>query len=413
MITGLSELATPTGTPPLTGAGQGAVETIPDAAIAFRDGRIQAVGTTHELSSWTAEDTLDGTGCTLIPGLVDAHTHPVFAGERSHELTMKLQGASYSEILEAGGGILSTVEATRSADRAVLIDQTGGRLDRCLAAGTTTMEAKTGYALSVEGELALLEALVALDASHPMDLVNTVLGAHALPPGADRTEFLQQVCAELTPRAAKQGGARFCDAFVDEGAFTVEEGRGVLEAGREAGLGVRIHADELARTGAFELGLELEAASIDHVNQITSEDTATLATAVDDGWSGLVTLCPVTPFTSELPYAPARDLIEVGVPVALGSDLNPNAWSEGMWLTLSLAVHGMRMTPAEALVAATVNSAWSLGLEDRGRLEEGLIGDAVLLDVPSHKHIGYRLPSPPVRAVVKGGEVRPASTRTR
>lgn len=402
ILTGASQLATPVGTPPFSGEAQGAVRTLEDAAVAFRDGRIVALAPSDRLEGWTARERVRCQGCTIVPGFVDAHTHLVWAGDRAGELVMKLQGKSYQEILAAGGGIHSTVEATRQATQDEIVEAASARLDACLALGTTTLEAKTGYALTFEGEMGLLGALERLD-EHPVDLVHTVMGAHALPEGTDRQAFMDMVCEQLTPEAADQDLARFTDVFVDEGAFTVEEGRRVLEAGRKAGLGRRIHADELARTGAFEVGLELDALSIDHLNQATAEDIATMGQASRDGWPGVATLCPVTPFTSDLPYAPARDLIEAGVPVALGSDMNPNAWTEGMLFTLLLAVHGMRMTPSQALVAATANSAWSLGLDDRGRLEEGLVGDAVVLDMPSHTWLGYRFGADPVRHVIKDG----------
>lgn len=402
LVVGASELATPAGTPPLAGSEQGAVRVLEDGAVAVRGDRIAAVGTEDELADWSAPRTVDAAGGTLVPGFVDAHTHLAFAGDRAHELGQKLEGVPYEQILAQGGGIHSTVRATRSADVETLVDLAAQRLDACLALGTTTIEAKSGYALTVEGELELLEALDRVDERHAVDVVATLLGAHAVPEDVDREDHVERVAEELTPRAAEADLASFCDAFVDEGAFTLDEGRRVLEAGIDAGLGVRVHADELACTRATGLGLEMDAASIDHVNRLHEEDR--------DAWArrpqAVATLCPVTPFATEsVPYADARALIEAGVPVALGSDLNPNAYSEGMWFTLALAVHGMRMRPAEALVAATANSAASLGLEDRGRLEEGLRADLVVLDLPGHEHIGYRMGGCPVRAVVKDGEL--------
>lgn len=405
LIEGASELATATGPGPFAGTEQGAVETIERASVAIEEGRIHAVGPAGSLADLDAEQVLDASGGTVVPGFVDAHTHLVFGGDRADELVMKLEGASYEEILAEGGGIHSTVRATRGTGAGALADGARSRLDGCLAAGTTTLEAKSGYALTVEGELELLRVLASVDEQHPVDVVSTLLGAHAVPEGTDRSAFLDEVVGALTPQAADAGIASFCDAFVDEGAFTVEEGRRILEAGRQAGLGVRIHADELSCTRAGRLGLELDAASIDHVNRIDPADVqAWEARPVDQ--RPVATLCPVTPFTTEsIPYAPARELIEAGIPVGLGSDLNPNAYSEGMWFTLALAVHAMRMTPSEALVAATANSARSLGLDDRGRLEEGLLADLVVLDVPSHEHIGYRMGQAPVRAVVKEGKI--------
>lgn len=403
LVAGLDELATPIGEPPFVGEAMGDVRVIEDAAIAFRGETIAHVGTEAELSDLSADHRFDADGGTLVPGFVDAHTHLVWAGDRARELSMKLEGISYEEILAAGGGIHSTVQATRDASTAELAAASRRRLDRCLALGTTTMEAKSGYALTPEGELRLLQVLQELDEEHPVDIVPTLLGAHAIPKQTDREAYVEQMIDELTPRVAKQGLAEFCDAFVDEGAFTVEEGRRILEAGKASGLDVRVHADELARTGATRMGAGLNAQSLDHLNRVDEEDIATLAGAVEDGWSGLATLCPVTPFTSAIPYAPARDLIDAGVPVALGSDLNPNAWSEGMGFTISLAVHGMRMRPGEVLTAATANAAASVNRFDRGRLQAGLRGDAVLLDLPSYEHLGYRMGDGLVKTVVKNG----------
>jgi imidazolonepropionase len=401
LVTGASEVATPAGEDPLAGEDQRRLRVIEDGVVAVRDGRVAAVGPADELASWSAETVVDADGGTVVPGFVDAHTHPVFAGHRAHELARKLEGASYEAILEAGGGIHSTVRATRAASLDELVDLVLGRLDRALALGTTTLEAKTGYALTVEGELGLLEVLDRADREHAADVVATLLGAHAVPEEADRGAYVERVADELTARAAEAGVAAFCDAFVDEGAFTVDEGRRVLEAGAREGMGVRVHADELACTRATRLGLDLDAASIDHVNRVHEDDVAAWA---DRPAPPAATLCPVTPFTTQgVPYAEARELVDAGVPVALGSDLNPNAYSEGMWFTLALAVHGMRMAPAEALVAATANSAASLGLDDRGRIAKGLVGDLVVLDVPGHEHVGYRMGGDPVRAVVKDG----------
>jgi imidazolonepropionase len=404
LVTGLDEVATPTGPLPVQGEAMADLRVIEDAAVAFREGQIHRLGPADEVADAAARERFEVDGGTLVPGFVDAHTHLVWAGDRADELVMKLAGKSYEEILAAGGGIHSTVQATRAASPGQLVEQARARLDRCLGLGTTTMEAKGGYALTVEGELELLRVLDELDQAHPVDVVATVLGAHAIPEDVDRSRFVDEVAAELTPRAAKEGLAEFCDAFVDEGAFTVEEGRRVLEAGRAEGLDVRVHADELARTGAARVGLELEAASLDHLNRVTEADVDVLAEAAAVDWDGVATLCPVTPFTSDVPYPPARDLVDAGVPVALGSDLNPNAWSEGMWFTLALAVHELGLRPAEAVTAATANAAASLNRHDRGRLEEGLLGDAVLLDVPSHTHVGYRMGGEPVKAVFKRGQ---------
>ncbi|MDX1610817.1 MAG: imidazolonepropionase [Candidatus Thermoplasmatota archaeon] len=405
LLTDAHQAATPVGGPVLAGDRQGQVETIPEATLAIKEGRIQAVGSREEMADWTATKTVDCTGATMVPGFVDAHTHLVWAGDRADELVLKLEGHSYQEILAQGGGIHSTVKATRNAPVGLLKRGCVQRLDRCLAAGTTTLEAKTGYALTHAGEIELLEVLASLE-EHPIDVVATLLAAHAVPRGSDRVGFVEMIRERLTPEVAEKDLARFNDVFVDQGAFTVEEGRQILQSGLDHGLPARIHADELACTRAARLGLQVNARSIDHLNKVHPDDIDALARArLDGAWSGVATLCPVTPFTSDLPYAPARDLIEAGVPVALGSDMNPNAWTEGMLFTIYLAVHAMRMTPAEALVAATVNSAWSLGLEDRGRLAPGQRADIAVLDMPRYEYLGYRFTGDPVRQVIKGGRV--------
>jgi imidazolonepropionase len=402
LVTGVDEVATPVGEPPFAGDEMRDLRVIEDGAVAFSDGEIARVGTADALADLEADRVVDHEGGLLVPGLVDAHTHLVFGGDRADELSLKLSGQSYEEIHEEGGGIHSTVQATREASREQLETQARERLDACLELGTTTLEAKSGYALTVDGELEMLEVARALDEEHAVDVVSTLLGAHAVPEGEDRAKFVRRVCDELTPRVAEEGLAEFCDVFVDEGAFTVDEGRSVLEAGRARGLDVRIHADELACTRATRLGVQLGATSIDHLNKLHPEDLAAMS---GEAFEGVATLCPVTPFTSRIAYAPARKLVNEGVPVALGSDLNPNAWCEGMPFAIALAVHGMRMHPSEALTAATANAACSLNRLDRGRLEEGCVGDAVVLDVPSVEQLGYRMGGRPATTVVKDGIV--------
>ncbi len=386
---------------PRAGSAMAAVAALEEGAVAIREGTIVEVGSAEEVASVHDDlPRLDAGGGCVVPGFVDAHTHPVFAGDRSHELAWKLQGLSYREVAERGGGIGATVEATRDAPREELAAGLGERLDTMLLQGTTTVEAKSGYGLTLEDERKLLTVLGDVDAQHPVDLAVTLLAAHDVPPerAGNRGAYVEEVVAwtpELAPLAS------FVDVFTEEGWFTVEESRRILEAGRDAGLGVKVHADELARSGGSQLAAEVGATSADHLLQVTGGDVDALAAA------GVVAvLCPATALSLNVTFAPARMMLERGATVALGTDFNPNTWCPSMPLAMALACHGMRMTPSEALTAATVNAAASCGRQDEvGSLEEGKRGDLVVLDAPTLTHLAYRLGENIVRHVVKDGAV--------
>jgi len=407
VLYGASELVTPVGPAPLKGRKLGELKVIRDAAVVIRDSRIVAVGRTRQIRrTFSAEDELDVSGLTIVPGFVDAHTHLVFASEgfRPEELEMKAKGFTYMEILARGGGIMKTVRATRAASERRLAEECLRRLDLMLLHGTTTVEAKSGYGLTPEDELKCLRALKAADKEHPVDLAITFLGAHAVPPEYEGRpgDYVELVVSEMLPRVAEGHLASFCDVFCEKGVFTPEQARRVLEAGLEHGLKPKIHADEFSDTGGARLAAELGAASADHLLFASEEGLKAMAEA---GVVGV--LLPASPLTTMLGrFADARKMIKLGVPVALATDFNPNCPVESVQAVMALACYCMRMTQAEALAAATLNAAHAIGLSGEvGSIEPGKKADLAILDVPGHEHLGYRLGSNLVRHVVKAGEL--------
>jgi imidazolonepropionase len=335
---------------------------------------------------------------------VDAHTHLVFAGERAGEFALRNAGATYLEIAKAGGGIASTVRATRAASEDELVALARPRLRRLLEQGVTTAEAKSGYGLNLADELKLLRAIQRLGAEGPLSLVPTVLAAHALPPeyASDREGYLRLCCEEIVPEAAKAGLARFCDAFVEQGAFTPEEGRRVLEAGRAHGLLPRLHVDQLTAGGGAQLASSLGAATADHLEFVDEAGCQALSQA----GTAAVLVPTSTWFLRMNSYAPGRRLWDGGVDVALGTNVNPgSAMSESFALTLSLACLGNGLTPQEALWAATAGGARALRLEDRGQLVPGRRADLVLHACRTVEHLPYHAAVSHARVVVVDGRV--------
>jgi imidazolonepropionase len=385
---------------------------VEDGAVAVQGDRIALVGTTSEVLAEVGDGAtlIDACGKVVLPGFVDPHTHLVFAGDRASEFELRLQGASYMEILAAGGGIQSTVSVTRQASLDQIVDQSRERLDRMLAHGTTTAEAKTGYGLDTENELKMLEAIRLLDESHPVDLVPTFLGAHAVPEEyRERADdYVNLVVDEMLPaleRAGYFGQERhlFCDVFCEEGAFSVEQSRHILEQAKHLGMGLKIHTDEFKSLGGTTLAVELGATSADHLACTTEEEIELLANSDTIG-----VLLPGTPFgLAEDHYAPARKLIDAGVAVALATDLNPGTcYCESIPLIMALACRQMGMTPAEALVASTVNAAYAVGLgHEVGSLEAGKKADLLILDIPDYRHLAYRFGTNLVQTVIKAGRV--------
>jgi len=409
LIHNLGELATPLGSAPRRGAEQGRIERRRRVEVLCRAGRIAFVGDRDERErehgALPGAARLDGRGGTLVPGFVDPHTHLPWAGSREHEFAERLAGKSYQEIAAAGGGILSTVRATRAASEEELVERMLPRLDRMLALGTTTAEAKSGYGLTPRDELKQLRAIRRAGAEHPVDLVPTLLAAHEVPPEHrdHRERWLDQICAEIVPAVADEKLARFSDVFCEQGVFTPEESRRVLLAARERGMAPRLHADEFVDSGGAALAAELGALSADHLIAVSARGIAALAEA-----GVIATLLPGTSFfLMKHNYAPARRLVEAGVPLALATDCNPgSSHTESMPMVLVLAVFELGMTIEEALTAATLNAACSLGLgAEVGSIEVGKRADLVLLDAPNLLHLAYHYGINPVAAVVKNGRL--------
>jgi imidazolonepropionase len=407
LVTGIAEVATPLGRSAAAGVAQARVERTAGAEILCRDGVLAFVGPAAErerrFGALAGVPRLDAAGGTVIPGFVDAHTHLPWAGSREQEFLERLAGRSYQEIAAAGGGILSSVAATRAASRETLAAATRERLDWMLTCGTTTAEAKSGYGLSLAAEIKQLEALAAAAATHPVELVPTLLAAHEVPPEfRDRRErYVDLVCREIVPAVAAGRLARFCDVFCERGVFSVEESRRILAAGREHGLAPRLHADEFVDSGGAELAAEVGAFSADHLMAVSERGIEALAAS-----RAVAVLLPGTSFfLRSKVWAPARRLIAAGVPVALATDCNPgSSYSESMPTVVMLAVFQLGMSIEEALVAATLNGAASLGLAaEIGSLEEGKRADLVVLQAPNLLHLAYHYGVPLVRSVVKGG----------
>jgi imidazolonepropionase len=412
LIHNLAEVATPEGSVPLRGAEQRRVRRIAGAEVVCREGRIVFVGSPGErrrqLGELAGAERLDGRGGTLIPGFVDPHTHLPWAGSREEEFAARLAGKTYQEIAAAGGGILSTVAATRRASEEDLVANVLKRMDQMLAWGTTTAEAKSGYGLNQDDELKQLRAIRQASGRHPVDLVPTLLAAHEVPPeyrresGEDRRRWVDRICDEIVPATAEAGLARFCDVFCEEGVFSAEESRRVLEAGVRHGLAPRLHADEFVDSGGAALAADLGALSADHLMAVSPAGVEALA-----GSGVTAVLLPGTSFFLKHHYAPARRLVEAGVPVALATDCNPgSSFTESMPMVVVLAVFQLGLTLEESLTAATLNSACCLGLGGEiGSIETGKRADLVLLDAPNLLHLVYHYGINPVAAVVKGGRV--------
>ncbi len=396
---------------PRTGAALRDLGIIPDGAVAAYDGVIVAAGPTAEVLDEVAlaPDSLqlDASGRVVLPGFVDPHTHLIFAGSRADEFIARLQGASYQEIARSGGGILATMRATREASEDELVALGRLRLDRLLAHGTTTVEAKSGYGLSVDGELKCLRAIHRLNALHDVDVIPTFLGAHAVPPEFDVDAYVRVVVEEMLPAVVEEDLAEFCDVFCETGAFTPDQSRAVLLAGDEAGLDPKLHADELSDQGGARLAAEVGAISADHLLYASDEGLAAMA-----GSGTMAVLLPGTAMFLGLPYARARRMIDLGVAIALGSDFNPGTSpTYSMPMVVALGCLGMRLDPAEAIAAATINAAHALRVaEEVGSLEPGKAADLIVLDLPDYRELPMAFGTNPVWRVIKRGRI-PAGER--
>lgn len=383
-----------------------------DTCVAAVDGIIAAVGSRAEVEQalnergirWEEAEQIDATGKLVMPGLVDPHTHLVFGGSREYELELRMKGATYLQILQQGGGILSTTRMTREADENQLLEEAWKRLDTFLLHGVTTVEAKSGYGLTTEDELKQLRVARMLNRQHPVDVVSTFMGAHAVPPEykSNPDLYVDLIVEEMIPRVAEEGLAEFCDVFCEHGVFSVEQSERILEAGKRAGLIPKIHADEIEPMGGAELAARVGAISADHLLKASDEGIAAMAKA------GVVaTLLPGTAFFLMAPYARARQMIEAGVPVALSTDRNPGSSpTENLQLIMNLAVLNMKMTPAEVIVAATINAAHAINRADSvGSLEAGKQADILIMNVPSYRHLSYQYGVNHVDTVIKAGRV--------
>lgn len=412
LVTNASQLLTLEGGPQ-RGRRLGELGLVPEGALAIRDGRILAVGPSAEMQrKFKAERQLDAGGRVVMPGFVDPHTHLIWAGDRAHEFEQRLSGVPYLEILESGGGILSTVRATRRAPLEKLVESGRERLQRMLLMGTTTAEAKTGYGLDTETELRLLEAIVVLDEEGPWELAPTFLGAHAVPPEfeQDPDGYIEYVEVEMLPEVEGWWRQRcpgrelpFFDVFCERGAFDVEQSQALMRSADARGFPLKLHADEFESLGGTRMAVELGAVSVDHLVETPEDEIEALGNSVTVAVS-----LPCTPFgLNQDRYTPAQAFLEAGAVLAVATDLNPGtAWCESMQFALAVACRKLQLTPAQAIAAATINAAAAIGrAEDIGSLEPGKRADLLILDVSDYRHLGYRFGGNLVSKVIKRGQL--------
>ncbi len=407
IVKNASELVTCTGFSAKCGPEMSDLHVIEDGAVVIRDGVIVAVGPTRQVLAGVKETesaVIDASGKAVLPGFVDSHTHLVFGGYRAEEFGWRLRGDSYMEIMQRGGGIVNTVEATRRATQQQLVASGIQRLNSMLSFGVTTVEGKSGYGLDRDTEIKQLEVMRELNRLHAMDVVPTFLGAHAVPGEYKGREdaFIDLMIAEVLPLAAADGLSEFCDVFCEKGVFSVEQSRRLLLKAREMGLQLKLHADEIVQLGGAELAAELGAVSADHLLQASDEGIERLAAA-----GVIATLRPGTSFSQREPYARARAMIDRGCAVALATDFNPGScFTESIPLIVALATLHMGMTAEEAINALTINGAAALNRADTiGSLDVGKQGDVIVLEFPSYHFIPYHIGVSTVEKVVKNGRL--------
>ena len=382
---------------------------IQNGALAVRRGKILWVGRTEEISGKFSLSRdgreIDATGKVVMPGLIDAHTHLVFAGSRENEFEQRIQGLSYQEIAERGGGILSTVEATRHSSFDELLSLGARRLDRMLSKGVTTVEAKSGYGLSLQDEMKILRVMKALRENHPVELVPTFLGAHTFPKEfrEDRARYVDLLTQEMIPQVAQESLAEFCDVFCEEKAFTLAESKKILETGKQYGLKPKIHADQLSSGGGAELAAEVGAYSADHLEFASPEGIRKMA---ETGVTAVL-LPGASFFLSMQKYPPAREMIEQGVAVSLATDLNPgSSMTESLPMIMTMGCTMYRLLPREVIQATTIHAAKSMGRQrEIGSLEVGKQADLLVLDIPNYRYLPYHFGVDHVEAVIKKGTI--------
>jgi len=406
IVRNIRQLATPVtnGKPFLRGREMRNIETVDNAAVVINSDTIEWIGRDGDLPDQYSDNAniIDGSGLVALPGFVDMHTHMVFGATREEEFAMRCSGATYQEIAAKGGGINNTVRTTRKADRSKLRKQTMRYLDRMIRHGTTTVEIKSGYGLSEDDEVKMLDVIKMVKEDHLINIISTFLGAHAIPPEykEHREEYVNLVCEKMIPYVAYKKLTGFCDVFCENGFFTLEESRRILQTGIEHGLSPKIHADELSPLGGSELAVEVNAVSADHLEHIS--DKAIEMFAKSDVIAGML---PGVSFYLGHDYAPARKLIDAGAVVALATDFNPGSCvSYSVPLMMTMACTQMKMTPEETLTAATINAAASLNIADKvGSIEKGKQADIVFLQMPNYMYLPYHFGENHVAAVMKSG----------
>lgn len=404
LVKNIGILQTPAGCYSHKGSKQGVNLKLKDAAIAIEDGLIREITEDGKLPEGEFDEVIDAEGNLVTPGLVDGHTHLVFGGYRQHEIAMKLAGADYLDILKAGGGILDTVRKTREATEEELVEKSMGFLDEMLNLGVTTTEIKSGYGLDLENELKLLRVIRTLGEKHAMDVVPTFMGPHAVPPEYEGRgdEYIDMVCSTMLPEIRKENLAEFCDVFTEDSVFNAEQSRRYMTCARSLGFELKIHADEIEAIGGSELAGEMGAASAEHLIAITESGMEALAAG------GTTAMClPATSFYLDKAYAPARKMIEKGIPVAIASDFNPGSCpSLNLQFAANLGSLKYKLTPEEVLTAITINPACAIDRGDVvGTLEKGKQADLVIWDAPDFEMICYRFGSNLAKHVIKNGEL--------
>jgi imidazolonepropionase len=380
-----------------------------NGAVAIKGEKILWVGQTDQLSKEVSlkpkGQEIDATGKVVMPGLIDSHTHLIFAGSREQEFEQRIQGLSYLEIAERGGGILSTVEATRRASFGELFSIGKKRLDRMLSKGVTTIEAKSGYGLSLQDELKILQVMKSLEAEHPIDIIPTFLGAHTVPKEFrnDRGRYIDLLTEEMIPKVADEGLAEFCDVFCEEKAFSLKESRKILETGKRYGLKPKIHADQLSPGGGAELAAEVGAYSADHLEYISQKGIKRMT---EKGVTAVL-LPGASFFLSMKKLPPAKEMIERGVAVSLATDLNPgSSMTESLPLMMTMGCTMLKMVPGEVIKATTIYAARSMGRENEiGSLDIGRQADILVLDIPNYRYLPYHFGVDHVELVIKDGKI--------